>query len=317
MLNFCSYFDKNYLSKFLVLRDSLLNLDCRHNFYVLALDDFTYQFLNKNNFNNMIICHVKELEKKYPDLKKIKSTRNLIEYYFTLSPYLPIFFKNKFDLKKLNYLDVDILFFRNPKLFYEKLNDYSIVLIKQNYKKKYGLYNVGWISYNFLNPDTKNILNDWKLKCTEWCYDKVEKNRYADQKYLDYWPFLSKDLVSLEPKYSMVSPWDKMTSVTIKNNSNFYSYHFQGLKFSKNYFISGKSIYQFNFRRKFIKNFYLKYISLLKCKQAEYNLKLIDTINLRSDFIIKKNLVMITINLIKRIKFYLLAILRMDFYITK
>ena len=314
MLNFCSYFDKNYLSKFLVLRESLIKLSCRHNFYVLALDDFTYQFLNKNNFNNIIICHVKELEKKYHELKRIKSTRNLIEYYFTLSPYMPIFFNKKFNLKKLNYLDVDILFFKNPKLFYDKLNNYSIVLIKQNYKEKYGLFNVGWISYNFLNPDTKNILNDWKLKCINWCYDKVDKNLYADQKYLDYWPSLSKDLISVEPKYSMISPWDKIIPTSTKNRNNFFSYHFQGLKFSKNYFISGKSIYYFNFHRKLVKKFYIKYINLLKEKQNQYDLKFTDTKNLRSNLEIKKNLFTKVINLIKKVKFYLFAILRMDFY---
>ena len=99
MLNFCSYFDKNYLSKFLVLRDSLLNLGCIHNFYVLALDDFTYQFLNKNNFNNTIICHVKELEKRYRELKKIKSNGNY-EYGFLMEYNIPYINNGDEDLKK-------------------------------------------------------------------------------------------------------------------------------------------------------------------------------------------------------------------------
>jgi hypothetical protein len=317
MLNFCSYFDKNYLSKFLVLRDSLINNHCEHNFYVLALDDFTYQFLNENNFDNVIISSVQELEEEYAELIKIKRSRNLIEYYFTLSPYLPIFFKNKFNLKKLNYLDVDILFFRNPQLFYNKLSDYSIILVKQNYKKKYGLYNVGWISYNFLNSDTNKILNDWKMKCSEWCYDKVEKNRYADQKYLDYWPSLSKSLVAIDPEFSMISPWDTFPPSYIKNSVDFYSYHFHGLKFSKNYFISGKSIYHFNFHRKFIENFYLQYIYLLNNKLMRYKLQFTDTQSLRSDAASKKEIFPKIINLVKKIKFYLFAILRFDFYIIK
>jgi len=317
MLNFCSYFDKNYLSKFLVLRDSLINHHCEHNFYVLTLDDYSFQFLNENNFSNVVISHVKELEKKYTELKNIKYNRSLIEYYFTLSPYLPIFLKNKFDLKKLIYLDVDILFFRNPELFYDKIIDYSIILIKQNYKKKYGFYNVGWISYNFLNPDTINILNDWKMKCADWCYDKFEKNRYADQKYLDYWPSLSKNLVVVEPNISMISPWDELTPYSMENSINFYSYHFQGLKFSEKYFISGKSIYSFNFNRNYIKNFYLRYISLLKNKQKKFNLNFTNTRSLRSDLVKNKNIFKLIINLIKKIKFYLLAILRFDFYILK
>ena len=80
MINFCSYFDKNYLGKFLVLRDSLINLNCRHNFYVLALDDFTHDFLSKKNFSNVFVHHLTHLEKKYSDLKKVKYTRSIIEY---------------------------------------------------------------------------------------------------------------------------------------------------------------------------------------------------------------------------------------------
>ena len=60
MLNFCSYFDKNYLSKFLVLRDSLVNLNCNIIFYVLPLDDFSYNFLKNKNFKNVIICNLNE-----------------------------------------------------------------------------------------------------------------------------------------------------------------------------------------------------------------------------------------------------------------
>jgi hypothetical protein len=317
MLNFCSYFDKNYLNKFLVLRDSLVNVNCRHNFYVLTLDNFTYKYLRKKNFSNVTVCSLKHLEKRYPDLKRIKYNRRLIEYYFTLSPYLPIFLHEEFNLKKLNYLDVDIFFFKNPELFYSKLNNYSVILIKQSFKKKYGLFNVGWISYNFLHFDTIKILNNWRIECTEWCYDKVEKNRYADQKYLDKWPNFSKDLIICEPKSTMISPWDKGHNHLIKNINNFYCYHFQGLKFSNSYFITGIGLYYFNYYRKFIKKFYLNYIFLLKNKQIDENLDFSDNLNLRSAFAINKKLFLKIIHLMKKIKFYVLCLFRMDFYIIK
>ena len=128
MLNFCSYSDKNYLSKFLVLRDSLINLNCNVIFYVLPLDDFSYNFLKNKNFKNVILCNLNQLEKKFPDLNKIKNTRSNIEYYFTLSPYLPIFLQEKFNLEKLSYIDVDSFFFKNPEFFYKSLDVYSIML---------------------------------------------------------------------------------------------------------------------------------------------------------------------------------------------
>jgi len=54
------------------------------------------------------------------------------------------------------------------------------------------------------------ILNDWKLKCTECCYDRLEENSYAGQKYLDNWSLLPKDLAVVEPQLSMISPWDNV-----------------------------------------------------------------------------------------------------------
>jgi hypothetical protein len=314
MLNFCSYFDKNYLSKFLVLRDSLINLNCKVIFYVLPLDDFSYNFLKNKNFKNVILCNLNQLEKKFPDLNKIKNTRTNIEYYFTLSPYLPIFLQEKFNLEKLSYIDVDSFFFKNPEFFYKSLDVYSIILTKQNFKEKYGKFNVGWISYNFLHQDTKKILDKWKVECTNWCYDKVEKNRYADQKYLDDWPLLSNDIIIYDPKVSMFSPWDSKNKFLKKNRENFYCYHFQGLKFSKNYFISGIGIYNFNFDRNFIKKFYSNYVILLKKKQKEENLMFTDNLSLRSGLIIHPTIIEKMYSRLKKIKFFLLSIIRMDFY---
>jgi hypothetical protein len=314
MLNFCSYFDKNYLSKFLVLRDSLINLNCKVIFYVLPLDDFSYNFLKNKNFKNVILCNLNQLEKKFPDLNKIKNTRTNIEYYFTLSPYLPIFLQEKFNLEKLSYIDVDSFFFKNPEFFYKSLDVYSIILTKQNFKEKYGKFNVGWISYNFLHQDTKKILDKWKVECTNWCYDKVEKNRYADQKYLDDWPLLSNDIIIYDPKVSMFSPWDSKNKFLKKNRENFYCYHFQGLKFSKNYFISGIGIYNFNFDRNFIKKFYSNYVILLKKKQKEENLMFTNNLSLRSGLIIHPTIIEKMYSRLKKIKFFLLSIIRMDFY---
>ena len=222
--------------------------------------------------------------------------------------------QEKFNLEKLSYIDVDSFFFKNPEFFYKSLDVYSIILIKQNFKEKYGKFNVGWISYNFLHQDTKKILEKWKIECTNWCYDKVEKNRYADQKYLDDWPLLSNDIIIYDPEVSMFSPWDSKNKCLIKNIENFYCYHFQGLKFSKNYFISGIGIYNFNFERNFIKKFYSNYVILLKKKQKEENLIFTDNLSLRSGLIIYPTIIEKMYSRLKKIKFFLLSIIRMDFY---
>ena len=46
-INFTTYFDKNYLSKFLALKSSLDQFNIEYEFYILCLDDFVLDFLKK------------------------------------------------------------------------------------------------------------------------------------------------------------------------------------------------------------------------------------------------------------------------------
>ena len=48
--NITTYFDKNYLSRFLNLKSSIEQFDINHKFYVLCLDDYVYKFLKEKKF---------------------------------------------------------------------------------------------------------------------------------------------------------------------------------------------------------------------------------------------------------------------------
>jgi hypothetical protein len=61
-LNFCTYFDKNYLSKFLVLKDSIDKFNNQYNFFVLALDDFVIDFFGKNKIKNIQLISLKIIQ---------------------------------------------------------------------------------------------------------------------------------------------------------------------------------------------------------------------------------------------------------------
>jgi hypothetical protein len=73
-----------------------------------------------------------------------------------------------------------------------------LFLIKQESNPIYGLYNVGWILFNFNNHETKEIVKQWGAECLNSCSDipNPGKNLYADQKYLDSWPQQLKKLKS-------------------------------------------------------------------------------------------------------------------------
>ena len=120
--NFCTYFDKNYLSKFLVLKDSIDKFNSQYNYFILALDDFVIDFFRKNKTKNIQLISLKDLEQEYKDLIIAKNNRDLIEYYFTLSPFLPRYIFKKFKCNYISYVDSDFFFLRIQLNYFYKTN---------------------------------------------------------------------------------------------------------------------------------------------------------------------------------------------------
>ncbi len=272
MIYFCTYFDKNYLSRFLTLEESLNKFDLSYTFYVLGLDNEVYDFFKKNHFENIRIISLIDFEKEYEKLSIAKNNRDLIEYYFTLSPFLPRYIFKNFNIRKISYLDADFYFFKNPKLKIEENSDYSAVLLKQYSDQKYGLYNVGWIYYNFDHNETKDILKLWSAQCLKFCTDFPSNGFYADQKYLDMWPTKLRNLKIEEPENYCLSPWD--SNKIIENNfENIYAYHFHGLEINKEYFVTGFSNYNKKNTDKIISKVYAPYLKKLISIENKFNLK--------------------------------------------
>jgi hypothetical protein len=273
-MNFCTYFDNNYLSKFLTLKTSLDQYKKEYTFFILSLDNFVSDFFQKNNFKNVQLINLMDLEVEYADLLLAKKNRNLIEYYFTLSPFLPQYIHKKFNVSQISYLDSDFYFFKDPSKLISQSSDSSVVLIKQESNPIYGTYNVGWILFNFDNHETKEIVKQWGTQCLNSCSDipNVQKNLYADQKYLDSWPQQLKKIKILYPEYSCLSPWDKNNAIE-ENIESMISFHFHGLEIQDNYIISGFSKYNKKISKKIMKNIYTPYLLQLFAIEKKYNLR--------------------------------------------
>ena len=271
---FCTYFDQNYLSKFLTLKASLDQYKNECTFFILSLDSFVSNFFQKNNFKNVKLINLMDLEVEYADLLVAKKNRNLIEYYFTLSPFLPHYIYKKFNVSQVSYLDSDFYFFKNPNKFIKQNWDSSVVLIKQESNPIYGLYNVGWILFNFNHQETKEIVEWWCAQCLNSCFDipNPKKNLYADQKYLDEWPRRLKKIKILYPEYTCLSPWDENNAIE-KNIQSMISFHFHGLEIQDKYFISGFSKYNKKISKKIMKNIYTPYLLDLFAIEKKYNLR--------------------------------------------
>lgn len=219
MYYFCTYFDKNYLVRGLALYQSLMRNVQSFTFYVLCLDNFTYNYLLNYNQPNVRPISMEDFENGDNELIKAKKDRSHIEYYFTCTPSLPLYLLNRFpDIDIITYLDADLYFYEDPGPIYKEFGDKSILIIEHRFpedtsefsKTKNGIYNVGFISFRN-DMYGKECLLWWRKKCLEWCYDRIEPGRFADQKYLDYWPARFSNLKVLQYKGANIGMWNLST----------------------------------------------------------------------------------------------------------
>ena len=249
--NFCTLFDSYYLTRGIALYRSL-ELYCNNfHLYIFTFDDKSYAILGKLNFRHATIISLKDFENE--NLIRVKPTRTIAEYCWTCTASTIWYSINKFDLDHCTYLDADIVFFSSPSPIYEEIGNNSIGITPHNFTPKLksseilGKY---CVQFTYFRNDTDGLkaLNWWKNKCIEWCYAKMEDDKYADQKYLDHFPAFFKNVHIVENIGAGVAPWNinnfivevenqiyvklaKKGGVNTRNNLIFY--HFQGLKFIK------------------------------------------------------------------------------------
>lgn len=193
--DYCTYFDHRYLPRGLALMESMMAHDRTARFHVLALDESCADILGRLGNPNIAVVPLAELEAADPELLAVKPGRSLVEYYFTLTPCLPRYLLRKHGaaITAITYLDADLWFFADPETVWREIGDASVAVTPHRFSperqhlKKYGLYNVGWVTWRN-DAEGRRCLEDYRGNCLEWCYDRLEDDRFADQKYLDAWP---------------------------------------------------------------------------------------------------------------------------------
>jgi len=207
------------------------------------MDFESYEKIVSFNLSNVEIVTFNELEQEIPDLLIAKGNRSKIEYYYTCSPAICYYVFQIFPYVNLiTYLDSDLYFFSSPESVFNEIGSASIAIIEHKFhwltksNIKYGRFNVGWITFRRDNEGIR-CLEEWKLNCLSWCYQKLFENKYADQKYLDVWPEKYNNLVIIKQKGANLAIWNIGNYKIIKNNDKLYIdndelifYHFASLK---------------------------------------------------------------------------------------
>jgi len=239
---FCTYFDHHYLSRALVMVESLRRFDSKVPVYVLSLSELCSTILQELALPNVEVIPLAKLEEAYPELVEVRPTRKLIEYYFTLSPFLPHYLFSHTTADRITYLDADIYFFTSPQPVLDSLGEASVAITPHRYSFEYrkhlifGIFNVAWVTYRRC-AEGLDCLNGYKADCAAWCYDKLEDGRFGDQKYLDSWPSRYPTLKIIDHKGVNLAIWNihnyvvrLKNSVVMIDGDPLVFYHFSGTK---------------------------------------------------------------------------------------
>ncbi len=248
MLYFATLFDENFLARGLALYGSLLK-HSKNNFFlfVLALDNRVPEKLETFiSSSNVKVIKLEDIELYYPELKLVKGSRSKIEYYFTLSPFLPSYILANFpNVNRITSLDADILFFSDPNIIFDHYVDADILITPHSfpnelkYLEDFGKYNVSFQSFK-RTDNAVRCLDKWKSDCINFCSDYFDSvnNRFADQKYLDSWENDFDKVVPIDLSSSGLAPWNiAKYKIELFDNKIFVDgkplifYHFHHLRF--------------------------------------------------------------------------------------
>ena len=241
--HYCAYFDHNYLPRALLMIESLRAQKAAFHLHALCLSDLCATLLRELALPEVSIIELASLEARYPELLAVKAgDRTPIEYIFTVTPFMPAYcLETTPGLDAITYLDSDLCFYDDPQRVFDHIGASSIAIIPHRFSpdqledRQYGEFNVGWITFR-ATAEGLRCLKDWQRDCLEWCYDRLDGDRYADQRYLDRWPARYRDLKIVTLKGANVANYNVDNYRVSQRDGRFWCddeplvfYHFHGV----------------------------------------------------------------------------------------
>lgn len=245
MKHYCTYFDRNYLTRGVALIRSLQDFELSpYTIHVVCMDELTRLILLKLNLQNVELVPLHELEEGDYPLRACKADRSVTEYLWTKTPTLILRLMERTKSgESITYLDADMLFYSDTSAITTELGDADVMIHRHRFPprlkhlEEYGIFNVGLMSFRY-RENTYEILNWWRKRCIEWCYRRLEHQKFGDQGYLNDWPSRFSGIKVTEHIGIGAAPWNIEQYVISEQNGAPYLdhtplvlYHFHNCKY--------------------------------------------------------------------------------------
>ncbi len=202
---FCTIVDETFLPHALVLLRSLQTRRPDSRVWAFCLDQMSLRVLHDLTGPNVMAEDFSQVEAADPDLLSVRASRTRSEYCWTATPIVCRHLLTQHrEVAMVTYLDADLMFFADPQPVLEEMDEASVLLFPQRISWRdmgwsggdgtvdpahrltqiYGSFNAGSITFR---KDQAGLaaLEWWRERCLEWCFDREEPGRWADQRYLE------------------------------------------------------------------------------------------------------------------------------------
>ena len=279
---FCTYCDQGYAARMLCLLASLKEQGEPFRLHVLCFDAETEAVIAAQGDESLVSLSLAELLAADPEYAATRLNRSRVEFYFTSTPVLVRHcLLREPAAEMMIYLDADLFFFAPASQVLAEQGDASVGIVPHRFTARScrslinGIYNVGWVSFR-RDKNGMSCLEWWRERCIEWCYDRVEDGRFADQGYLNDFPVKFAGVKSLEHPGVNAAPWNvepsKLETVCGRpwmHGKPVLFYHYQGIRELKaGWFDPGLRSYHLSPTRVVREALYLPYLRRLVAAQA-------------------------------------------------
>ena len=108
--NFVACFDINYNVQALALIESIEKNVKDYQFFIFCMDERSFKIIDNLKNKKIKVFLFEDFEDSL--LKKLKKQRKANEYFWTITPRLPLIIFDNFDqIDQVTYIDTDIFFF--------------------------------------------------------------------------------------------------------------------------------------------------------------------------------------------------------------
>lgn len=240
--HYCSYFDHRYLPRGLAMIRSLRQFDPDAVFWVFCLSQECEEALTRLQEPNVRTISMEAFLEGDFELQAARKNRSTVEFYFTCTPSIIRYVLDRAGPEDIvTYVDGDLYFFSTPAPLFTPLANASVTIIPHRFPEerreleRFGIYNVGWLSFRN-DARGRAVAQWWRERCNEWCYDQLEDDRYADQKYLDRFTDFEGVAVIDHPGAN-VAPWnverhrlEMAGNQILSDGEPLIFFHYQGLR---------------------------------------------------------------------------------------